>query len=105
MGRCHVAAIWTVLAHRCEGCIFADGVSVSRRSRCSGKAVASPRLTTLGVTMQLSAVLLRWYRSFNVRTLSALDDVPSERWNNFGGQIFPFIAVPLDSRITSIVGA
>lgn len=55
--------------------------------------------------MRITGVLLRWYRSFNTLTLGLDDIEPRQPWNYRDGQSFPFVHVPLESRITSIVGA
>jgi uncharacterized protein YhaN len=55
--------------------------------------------------MQVTAILLRWYRSFNISSLGPVDPIPPEIWNRFDGESFPFIRVPLDRLITTVVGA
>ena len=55
--------------------------------------------------MVITAVLLRWYRSFNVRTLGPADEIPQQAWHQFRSELLPFIRVPLDAWITTIVGA
>jgi energy-coupling factor transporter ATP-binding protein EcfA2 len=55
--------------------------------------------------MLVTGILLRWYRSFNVRSIGPNDVTPAEPWNVFRGQSFPFVHVPLDRLITTIVGA
>jgi hypothetical protein len=55
--------------------------------------------------MQVTAILLRWYRSFNVRALGPADETPREPWHTFRGATYPFVHVPLDRLITTIVGA
>jgi energy-coupling factor transporter ATP-binding protein EcfA2 len=55
--------------------------------------------------MRLSKAFARFYKSFNfdhVRKLDSKDRLP---WEFFRGQYFPYVAVPLDGRITTIVGA
>lgn len=55
--------------------------------------------------MKVSAILLRWYRSFNVTAVGPDAQQPTERWHQFREANFPFVRVPIDGRITSIVGA
>ena len=56
--------------------------------------------------MWLSRVLLRWYKSFNSLNPEKPGAADAQRdWNNFRGDSFPFIAIGLDRRITTIVGA
>lgn len=55
--------------------------------------------------MKLSQAFARFYKSFNfdhVRKLDAKDHMP---WDSFRGQCFPFVRVPIDTRITTVVGA
>jgi energy-coupling factor transporter ATP-binding protein EcfA2 len=55
--------------------------------------------------MKLSTAYARFYKSFNfdhVKKLNAKDKLP---WDEFRGQRYPYICVPLDSKITTIVGA
>jgi len=56
--------------------------------------------------MRLTKVLLRWYRSFNVNYGGYHDgsDGASELrpWNGTGD--FPFVEIPIDAGITTIVG-
>ena len=55
--------------------------------------------------MYLSGILLRWYRSFNVLAVGPADLAPPGGWNQFRNQSFPFISVPLDKLVTTVVGA
>ncbi|QDT49663.1 hypothetical protein Pan258_37180 [Symmachiella dynata] len=61
--------------------------------------------------MKASAVLLRWYKSFNVNYLGYDDRQPKivERpWNKFGSAspaVYRFIEIPIRPDITTIVGA
>lgn len=77
------------------------------RSACAAIRSAGRSLDPIwGVAiMKITAILLRWYRSFNTTSLGPNDPVPSGRWNEFNGQVYPFVVVPLDHRITSVVGA
>jgi AAA ATPase domain len=55
--------------------------------------------------MKLSQAFARFYKSFNfdhVRKLDAKDHMP---WDYFRGQCYPFVRVPIDARITTVVGA
>ena len=57
--------------------------------------------------MRASKVLLRWYKSFNTRYhgySSSLDDNRGP-WESYAGQHLPFIEIPLDPQVTTIVGA
>lgn len=56
--------------------------------------------------MRASKVLLRWYRSFNTR-YHGYDEGNGHSlpWDMFRGQSFPFVEIPLDRHITTIVGA
>src|SRR5687768_1070615 len=55
--------------------------------------------------MYLSGVLLRWYRSFNVAGIGPDDRVPDDPWHVFNNAIFPFVTVPIEPSITTVVGA
>ncbi len=63
--------------------------------------------------MKIQAVLLRWYKSFNVSYVEYSDrsaDAVSRPWNKLtpdglGEAIYPFIEIPIDDDITTIVGA
>lgn len=63
--------------------------------------------------MKASCVLLRWYKSFNVNYLGYPDrrhQVKNRPWTALGvpreiGDRWPFIEIPLESDITTIVGA
>lgn len=56
--------------------------------------------------MRASKVLLRWYRSFNTR-YHGYDEGNGQLlpWDSYRGQPFPFVEIPLDRHITTIVGA
>lgn len=57
--------------------------------------------------MWISGVLLRWYKSFNTRYEGYSDHSsakPLQR-DKYDGGIFPYVHIPLDSRITTVVGA
>jgi hypothetical protein len=56
--------------------------------------------------MRASKVLLRWYRSFNTRYHGyEVGNGQPLPWDAFRGQSFPFVEIPLDRQITTIVGA
>ncbi len=56
--------------------------------------------------MRASKVLLRWYRSFNTRYHGyEVGNGQPFPWDAFRGQPFPFVEIPLDRQITTIVGA
>lgn len=57
--------------------------------------------------MWISRLLVRWYRSCNTR-FEPVGGKPHSRirpWENYEGEFFPFVEIPLDRRITTIVGA
>ena len=55
--------------------------------------------------MHASKVLLRWYRSFNTR-YHGYEEGNGQLlpWDTYRGQPFPFVEIPLDRHITTIVG-
>src|SRR5947209_3009890 len=61
--------------------------------------------------MTLTKVLLRWYRSFNVNYNQYPDRRPQiHPWNNLAienksAASYPFIEIPIERDITTIVGA
>lgn len=57
--------------------------------------------------MRASRVLLRWYKSFNTRYHGYSSSSGDSRgpWESYAGQDLPFIEIPLDPQITTIVGA
>ncbi|MBI5760154.1 MAG: AAA family ATPase [Planctomycetales bacterium] len=63
--------------------------------------------------MKVASVLLRWYKSFNVNYMNYPDrrsGVEHRPWNRLGRladdeDAFPFIEIPLEDDITTIVGA
>ena len=55
--------------------------------------------------MKLRTAYARFYKSFNfdqVRKLGATEHMP---WEEFRGQIHPYVVVPLENTITTVVGA
>lgn len=63
--------------------------------------------------MKVASVLLRWYKSFNVNYMNYPDrrsGVAHRPWNRLGrpaddDDAFPFIEIPLEDDITTVVGA
>jgi energy-coupling factor transporter ATP-binding protein EcfA2 len=56
--------------------------------------------------MRVTKILLRWYKSFNTRFHGYHDENGSlASWDKFAGKEFPFIEIPVDRQITTIVGA
>lgn len=56
--------------------------------------------------MRVTKVLLRWYKSFNTRFHGYHDENGSlAPWDSYSGRPFPFIEIPVDRQITTIVGA
>lgn len=57
--------------------------------------------------MRASKVLLRWYKSFNTRYhgYSESTNESTAPWDKYHGHDFPFVEIPLDPHITTIVGA
>lgn len=57
--------------------------------------------------MWISRLLVRWYRSCNTRfePVGGKPHAKIRPWENYEGEFFPFVEIPLDRRITTIVGA
>lgn len=56
--------------------------------------------------MKLSCVYIRFYKSFNFDQLrKAHPRAEHSEWDYFDGRVFPYVRVPLDPDITTIVGA
>lgn len=57
--------------------------------------------------MKLATVYARFYKSFNFDSVrkSARNAEPKGDWEIYAGQWFPYIEVPVDNRLTTIVGA
>ncbi|MEM6776870.1 MAG: hypothetical protein AAF670_04380 [Planctomycetota bacterium] len=51
----------------------------------------------------VSKVYLRWYKAFNTATTDSADNAVRP-WNQWKGQEFPFVEVPISSRICTVVG-
>jgi hypothetical protein len=92
-----------------------DGFLHFRRNRNAfgDPGLATPRwLSTICCTMRLSRVYLRWYKSFNIDyTGSGGGDrvVVKRPWNtwmlNTAKVELPFVEIPIEPDITTIVGA
>lgn len=57
--------------------------------------------------MLLSAVLVRFYKSFNFDYLRKYDHAPDSirPWELVDGEFYPFVRIPIEDAITTIVGA
>lgn len=56
--------------------------------------------------MQLKTVFIRFYKSFNDDFLRKNDDrVKPKPWEKIGETFYPYIEVPVESQITTVVGA
>lgn len=57
--------------------------------------------------MWISRLLLRWYKSFNTRfePLGGHPNPTTRPWEKYDGEFFPYVEIPLDRRITTVVGA
>lgn len=63
--------------------------------------------------MKIKSILLRWYKSFNISYTRYSDrrtGAENRPWNKlhseqYSDQIFPFVEIPIESDITTIVGA
>jgi len=57
--------------------------------------------------MWISGVVLRWYKSFNICFEGYVDQPQSKGrlWERYDGEFFPYVQIPLDRRITTVVGA
>src|SRR6478736_2775240 len=57
--------------------------------------------------MLLSAVLVRFYRSFNFDYLQKFmrSDTSIERWETVGDEFYPYVTIPIEPAITTVVGA
>lgn len=51
-----------------------------------------------------SRIYLRWYRAFNTAAREPSDN-GARPWNKYGDSLFPFVEIPISSRICTIVGA
>src|ERR1700744_5001557 len=56
--------------------------------------------------MKLKKVYTRFYKSFNFDHLrKAHEDAKPKAWEEFRGEWYPFIEIPIDQDITTVVGA
>ena len=57
--------------------------------------------------MWFSRLLLRWYKSFNTRfePLGGHSNPTIRPWEKYESEFFPYVEIPLDRRITTVVGA
>lgn len=56
--------------------------------------------------MKLNTVYARFYKSFNFDHLrKAHPSAKPKPWEHYDGQWYPYIEIPIDSRITAVVGA
>jgi predicted ATPase len=57
--------------------------------------------------MWYSRLLLRWYKSFNTRfePLGGHSQPTIRPWEKYESEFFPYVEIPLDRRITTVVGA
>jgi predicted ATP-dependent endonuclease of OLD family len=57
--------------------------------------------------MRLKSVFVRFYKSFNYDYLRKIkaDSVDRKPWESVNGQFYPYVEVPIDQKITTIVGA
>ncbi|WP_083671938.1 AAA family ATPase [Sphingomonas montana] len=57
--------------------------------------------------MKLATVYARFYKSFNFDTVrkTARNAQPKGDWEQYDGEWFPYVEVPIDDRLTTIVGA
>lgn len=56
--------------------------------------------------MKLTSVFVRFYKSFNFDSVRKIQEgIEKKPWETVKGQFYPFVEVPIDSKITAIVGA
>lgn len=55
--------------------------------------------------MWASRIYLRWYKSFNTRYHGYIENADGKPWETRNGEFFPYVEIPLDRRISTIVGA
>jgi hypothetical protein len=56
--------------------------------------------------MWTSKIFLRWYKSFNTRYHGYVDETTRKRpWEIRNSEFFPFVEVPLERRVATVVGA
>ncbi len=56
--------------------------------------------------MKVAAVYVRFYRAFNFNFIRKnKDNAVPNHWDNYDGMFFPYVKIPLDDEVTSVVGA
>ena len=56
--------------------------------------------------MRLDCVYARFYKSFNYDSVrKSHPEAKADPWDLIDGDFFPYVAIPIDSRITAVVGA
>ncbi|MCO5314088.1 MAG: ATP-binding protein [Microthrixaceae bacterium] len=56
--------------------------------------------------MKVAAVYVRFYRAFNFNFLRKnKDNADPNPWDDYEGMFFPYVKIPLDPEVTSVVGA
>jgi AAA15 family ATPase/GTPase len=55
--------------------------------------------------MYLKTIFIRFYKSFNDDFLRKQENREPKPWEQIGENYYPYIEVPFDSKITTIVGA
>ncbi len=56
--------------------------------------------------MKLKSVFIRFFKSFNFDSLrKSHQDFKPKPWDSYGADLYPYIRIPIDSEITTIVGA
>lgn len=76
---------------------------VTSSIQTSARDIAAQRL----LTMLLSAVYIRFYKSFNFDYLRKYDRkrVTEYPWEQLDGLFYPYVRIPIDPKITTVVGA
>jgi hypothetical protein len=98
-----ICSSWTT-----KSCVPLYSMRDSCFVRLSGRLqIMRSRPIRTGVTMKLSTVYARFYKSFNFDHLRKASRTaePKGEWEMFRGAWYPYVEVQLDSRITTIVGA
>lgn len=56
--------------------------------------------------MKVAAVYVRFFRAFNFNFIRKnKDNAYPNPWDDYGGMFFPYVKIPLDTEVTSVVGA
>src|SRR4051812_37198157 len=56
--------------------------------------------------MKVAAVYVRFFRAFNFNFIRKnRDNALPNPWDDYEGMFFPYVKIPLDTEITSVVGA